>query len=208
MLVRESPTSGSGIIGHDLLEMIVALPTDMFYNTGISTYVWILTNHKHPERKGKIQLINAVDFYQKMRKSLGAKRKELGDLDIERIVKLAGDFEENEYSKIFDNEDFGYSTITVERPLRLNFTCTPERISRIDDSTRLAKLNGGHNRLKDALTSMDKNKGYKDRNAFLNDLRKKLTQADISLTPPQTKALLAALAERDETAECMHDSEG
>ena len=196
------------IIEHDWLEMIVALPTDMFYNTGISTYVWILTNHKRPERKGKIQLINAVDFYQKMRKSLGAKRKELGDLDIDRIVKLSGDFEENEYCKIFDNDDFGYSTITVERPLRLNFTCTPERISRIDDSTPLAKLNGGHNRLKDALTSMDKNKGYKDRNAFLKDLKKKLTQADISLTPPQTKALLAALAERDETAYVCTDSKG
>ena len=106
------------IIENDWLETIVALPTDMFYNTGISTYVWIVTNNKKPERKGKVQLINAGEFYQKMRKSLGSKRKELGDGDIERIVKLYGAFEENEYSKIFDNADFGYSTITVERPLR------------------------------------------------------------------------------------------
>lgn len=106
------------IIENDWLETIVALPTDMFYNTGISTYVWIVTNHKKPERQGKIQLINAADFYQKMRKSLGSKRKELGEADIDRIVKLYGAFEENEYSKIFDNADFGYSTITVERPLR------------------------------------------------------------------------------------------
>lgn len=106
------------IIENDWLETIVALPTDMFYNTGISTYVWIVTNHKKPERQGKIQLINAADFYQKMRKSLGSKRKELGEADIERIVRLYGAFEENEYSKIFDNADFGYSTITVERPLR------------------------------------------------------------------------------------------
>lgn len=106
------------IIENDWLEAIVALPTDMFYNTGISTYVWIVTNHKKPERQGKIQLINAAEFYQKMRKSLGSKRKELGEADIERIVKLYGAFEENEYSKIFDNADFGYSTITVERPLR------------------------------------------------------------------------------------------
>jgi type I restriction enzyme M protein len=106
------------IIENDWLETIVALPTDMFYNTGISTYVWIVTNNKKPERQGKIQLINAAEFYQKMRKSLGSKRKELGDADIERIVKLYGAFEENEYSKIFDNADFGYSTITVERPLR------------------------------------------------------------------------------------------
>lgn len=84
---------------------------DMFYNAGISTYVWIVSNYKKPERQGKIQLINGADFYQKMRKSLGSKRKELGAADIER-------FEENEFSRIFDNGDFGYSTITVERPLR------------------------------------------------------------------------------------------
>lgn len=106
------------IIENDWLEAIVALPTDMFYNTGISTYVWIVTNHKKPERQGKIQLINGAEFFQKMRKSLGSKRKELGDSDIERIVQLYGNFEANEYSKIFDNQDFGYSTITVERPLR------------------------------------------------------------------------------------------
>ncbi len=106
------------IIENDWLEAIVALPTDMFYNTGIATYVWLVTNHKAPERRGKIQLINASDFYQKMRKSLGSKRKELGEADIARIVKLYGDFEENAYSKIFENDDFGYRTITVERPLR------------------------------------------------------------------------------------------
>jgi len=106
------------IIENDWLETIVALPTDMFYNTGIATYVWIVTNHKAPERKGKVQLINGAEFFQKMRKSLGAKRKELGEADIERIVRLYGDFEQNEFSRIFDNADFGYSTLTVERPLR------------------------------------------------------------------------------------------
>lgn len=106
------------IIENDLLETIVALPTDMFYNTGISTYIWILSNHKSPERKGKIQLINGADFFQKMRKSLGSKRKELGENDINTIVSLYGKFEENDHSKVFDNADFGYSTITVERPLK------------------------------------------------------------------------------------------
>jgi type I restriction enzyme M protein len=106
------------IIENDYLEAIVALPTDMFYNTGISTYIWILSNHKSPERQGKIQLINASEFFQKMRKSLGSKRKELSEADIERVVRLYGVFEENEHSKIFDIADFGYSTITVERPLR------------------------------------------------------------------------------------------
>ncbi len=106
------------IIENDWLEAIVALPTDMFYNTGIATYVWLVTNHKAPARRGKIQLINASDFYQKMRKSLGSKRKELGAADIARIVKLYGDFEQNAHSKIFENDDFGYRTITVDRPLR------------------------------------------------------------------------------------------
>ena len=106
------------VIENDWLEAIVALPTDMFYNTGISTYIWLLTNHKAAERKGKIQLINAAELFQKMRKSLGSKRKELGETHIAEITRLYGAFEENERSKIFDNAAFGYTTITVERPLR------------------------------------------------------------------------------------------
>lgn len=105
------------IIENDWLEALIALPTDMFYNTGISTYVWLLTNHKAPERRGKVQLISATDYYRKMRKSLGSKRKELGEEDIARITRLYGDFAESEQSKIFDNDDFGYRTITIERPL-------------------------------------------------------------------------------------------
>jgi type I restriction enzyme M protein len=106
------------VIEQDLLETIIGLPTDMFYNTGISTYIWVLSNHKVAQRKGKIQLINASDFFQKMRKNLGSKRKELGDADIERIIKLYGGFDENEHSKIFDTQELGYTTITVERPLK------------------------------------------------------------------------------------------
>jgi type I restriction enzyme M protein len=106
------------IIENDWLEAIVALPTDMFYNTGIATYIWIVNNRKKPQRQGKIQLISATGFSGKMRKSLGSKRKEMSESDIDRITRLYGDFEQNEQSKIFDNADFGYSTITVERPLR------------------------------------------------------------------------------------------
>jgi type I restriction enzyme M protein len=106
------------VIENDLLEAIIALPTEMFFNTGISTYIWVLSNHKSKERKGKIQLINGADFFQKMRKSLGSKRKELGDGDIEQIMKLYGDFQSGEHSKIFDSKDFGYTTLTIERPLR------------------------------------------------------------------------------------------
>lgn len=144
------------ILETDKLEAIVALPTSMFYNTGISTYVWILSNKKSPERKGKVQLINAVHLYKKMRKSLGDKRQELGEDDIALITKTFGNFEPVEtYSldkepdekstrgrvstkkaekkvfgcKIFDSHEFGYRRITIERPLRLSVQFTPGRIA-------------------------------------------------------------------------------
>jgi type I restriction enzyme M protein len=111
------------VLENDLVEAIIGLPTDMFYNTGISTYIWILSNRKPDERKGKLQLIDASSFWQKMRKSLGSKRKELSPEHIDAITRLFGNFEAAEQdgkpiSKIFLNEDFGYRTITVERPLR------------------------------------------------------------------------------------------
>ncbi|HOX13924.1 MAG TPA: class I SAM-dependent DNA methyltransferase [Spirochaetales bacterium] len=106
------------ILENDFLEAIVALPTDMFYNTGIATYVWILTNHKAPARKGKVQLINGIDLWKKMKKSLGSKRKELGEEHIELLTKTFGNFKETDICRIVPNVEFGYSTITVERPLR------------------------------------------------------------------------------------------
>lgn len=106
------------VIENDWLEALVALPTDMFYNTGIATYIWLLTNHKAPARRGKVQLIDGTALYRKLRKSLGSKRRELGEADIATIVRLHGGFAEDARSKIFDNDDFGYRTITVERPLR------------------------------------------------------------------------------------------
>jgi len=111
------------VLENDLLEAIVGLPNDMFYNTGIATYIWIISNRKPAARKGKVQLIDASGMWQKMRKSLGSKRKELSDAHIDRITQLFGSFTEAEddgkpISRIFDNEAFGYHTITVERPLR------------------------------------------------------------------------------------------
>ncbi|ABB57090.1 type I restriction-modification system subunit M [Synechococcus elongatus] len=111
------------VLENDLVEAIIALPTDMFYNTGISTYIWILSNRKPASRKGKVQLIDASGFWQKMRKSLGSKRKELSEEQIAEITRLFGNFEEADrdgkpVSKIFRNEEFGYRTITVERPQR------------------------------------------------------------------------------------------
>jgi type I restriction enzyme M protein len=111
------------VLENDLVEAIIALPTDMFYNTGISTYVWIVSNRKPAARKGKVQLIDASGFWQKMRKSLGSKRKELKPEHIDEITRLFGEFKEANrdgvpISRIFENEDFGYTTITVERPER------------------------------------------------------------------------------------------
>ena len=101
-----------------MLECIVQLPNDIFYNTGIATYVWIITNIKAPKRQGKVQLINAsgVDFYKKMRKSLGSKRNELDSTHIDMVQQFYFDFQENEFSKIFDNEDFSSCQIQVHQP--------------------------------------------------------------------------------------------
>ncbi|MFH6971818.1 type I restriction-modification system subunit M [Flavobacterium petrolei] len=106
------------IIENDLLEAVIALPNQLFYNTGISTYVWVISNHKPAERKGKVQLINAIDFSKKMSKSLGNKRNEITKKQIAEITEIYGSFKPSEYSKIFDNKDFGYAKVTVERPER------------------------------------------------------------------------------------------
>jgi len=105
------------LLESDLVEAIVALPTNMFFNTGIATYIWILDNTKSPERKGKIQLIDATSFWIRLRKNLGAKNREVGQADRDRILKLYDEFAESEHSKIFEAADFGYWAITVERPL-------------------------------------------------------------------------------------------
>jgi type I restriction enzyme M protein len=106
------------IFENDLLEAIIALPNDIFYNTGIATYIWVLSNKKPPRRKGKTQLINAVDMYEKRRKSLGNKRNDIPKHCIDEITKIYADFKETEICKIFNNEDFGYRKIVVEKPLR------------------------------------------------------------------------------------------
>src|SRR5262249_35806381 len=111
------------MLENDLVEAIIGLPTDMFYNTGISTYVWVVSNRKAEQRKGKVQLIDASGFFQKMRKSLGSKRKELSPEHIEDITRIFGEFKKATrdgvpISRVFKNEEFGYRTITVERPQR------------------------------------------------------------------------------------------
>ena len=114
------------VIENDLLDCIIQLPNDMFYNTGIATYIWILSNKKPGHRVGKVQLINASEFYNKMRKNLGSKRNELSKEHIDNITKIYGDFVENEYSKIFENEYFGYRKVTVLQP-ELNDDGAPKK---------------------------------------------------------------------------------
>lgn len=134
------------LIENDLLEGIIALPTDLFYNTGIATYIWVLTNRKNanilkgPVRTGKIQLVDASSFYHKMRKSLGSKRNEISEADIAEITRIYCDFKENEYCRIFDNKEFGYLKVTIERPLKLNFQITEERIENLHSESAFANL--------------------------------------------------------------------
>ncbi|WP_077305738.1 type I restriction-modification system subunit M [Terribacillus halophilus] len=213
------------LIENDLVEGIVAMPTDLFYNTGISTYVWILTNNKSPFRKGKIQLVNAVEFYQKMRKSLGSKRKELSEEHIAEIIRLYGDFKEGKQVKIFDNEDFGYQKITVERPLRLNFKINEERVEELNNQTAFANLAKSKKKgeagleaielgkqqqraIVNALLAMKSDETYKNREEFTKKLKKKFKENDIKVGAPLFKAILAALSEKDDTADICVDSKG
>ncbi len=144
------------IIENDWLEAVVALPDQLFYNTGISTYFWIVTNRKRPERRGKVQLVDARDYWVKMRKSLGDKRKELSDQQIDEVTRLYADFTEGEKVKIFPNEAFGYQRITVERPLRLRWEVTPETVGRLAETKQWAKLDeSGQENLRDRIMALE-----------------------------------------------------
>ncbi|HEX3965131.1 MAG TPA: class I SAM-dependent DNA methyltransferase [Trebonia sp.] len=128
------------IIENDWLEAVVALPDQLFYNTGIASYFWVLTNRKSHQRRGKVQLIDAREFFVKMRKTLGEKRKEIPDGSVPEIVRLYGDFIENDKVRIFPNEQFGYLRITIERPLRLRWHVSTETLTRFDTDDKLALL--------------------------------------------------------------------
>jgi len=214
------------IIEHDWLEAIVALPDQLFYNTGIHTYIWIVTNRKRAERKGKIQLINATDLCRKMRKALGNKRNELTKEEhIDEITRLYGEFRENELSKIFDNQDFGYWKITVERPLRLNFQASPERIARLEEERAFRNLATSRKKgeaaereiqagrelqeqIRSALAVLDPERVYRNRSEFRRALKCALDAAGLRVPAPVLKAILSALSERDETADVCVDSKG
>lgn len=211
------------ILENDLLEAIVALPSDMFYNTGIATYVWILSSYKPEHRKGKVQLINASKerakaggrgrsggtevegddehvFYSAMRKSLGSKRKELTEESIETIVKTYGQFAENGFSKLFNYKEFGYRRITVERPLQLAIYPKDEtRLEALQADKAWAKLDEAlQQAVLDALVSFDEEK-LLSRDIFNNTLKAKLAPAKLSAA--QLKLIVKHLGEHDDAAE-------
>lgn len=193
------------LLQNDLVEAIVALPTDMFYNTGIATYVWILSNHKTAARQGKVQLIDGSQHYAKMRKSLGSKRQYINEDQISELVRLYGSFEQSAQSKIFPIDAFGYRRITVERPLRLNFQTSAERIAKVLEEKALQKLDSdAQQRLLAALQALDASVLHRNREQFSKLLKKALTAHSVSLSTPALKALMSALSERDPEADiCM-----
>jgi type I restriction enzyme M protein len=258
------------IIENDWLEAVVALPDQLFYNTGISTYIWVLTNHKEPHRKNKVQLIDARNHWVPMETSLGNKRRRIGDPGdkprdpdyIGDITGLHGQFvsgttrwvlfdkdgkvvrltsaapigpapagqlwKEFVVSKLFDNEDFGYHKITVERPLRLNFSATPERLARLeedpafknlassskkDDAARLRDIEAGETRqqqIRELLAEFAKRhpEQLNDRKVFLEHLKPIDREFGVRLTAAELKAVVNALSERDESAEICRNRDG
>ena len=229
------------IIENDWLEAVVALPNQMFYNTGIFTYIWLVTNKKPSHRRGKVQLIDGTAHFQKMKKSLGDKRNELSEDHIRELVRLYGDFkaddtsrvlgegqvQERVCSKIFENREFGFLKVTVERPLRLNFQASSERIAQLSEQSAFVGLAASKKR-KDqeailfevetgktlqeqilaALDRLDSDRRYLSRNEFGKDLDRVLNQGGLKLAATVKKAILAALSEADPTAEICRDKQG
>lgn len=215
------------ILENDWLEAIIALPEQLFYNTGIATYVWILSNCKTEERRGKVQLINATDreFWEPMRKSLGDKRRYISEEQIEQIRDLFVRFEENERSKIFPYTAFGYRKISIERPLRLNFQADSERIARLSQQKAFTDLATSKKKKPEEKSGEDAegralqasilamlrtipDELIDDRVTFEWRLDRATKSAGLKLAAPVRKAILAALSERDETAKICRDKDG
>lgn len=213
------------ILEDDLLEAIVAVPEQLFYNTGIATYVWVISNRKAAERKGQVLLIDATSFWTPMRKSLGDKRREIPADKAAEIVKLLTAFEEGEHCRIYPTEHFGYRKITVERPLRLNFQASEERIARVDEQSAFRKL--AESKKKDAEAKAAEEAAgreqqtsikamlatlpdtiFTNRDEFLDALKAGEKSTGTKVDGTLRKALVAALSERDETADVCTDGHG
>jgi type I restriction enzyme M protein len=220
------------IIENDRLEAVIALPNQMFYNTGIFTYIWIVSNRKPKQRQGKVQLINAVDFFVKMKKSLGDKRNEIGDGEdgkpdhIAQITQLYSDFKNNQRCKILNNREFGYLKITVERPLRLSFTLTPDRLEKFKQTAYFQSLAVSKKRKDKEAIATEQAQGlaiqerllallqpimddrcFDDREDFFKLLKITL-EPDFKLDAPLKSALVDAFGEKDPTAQICKDSKG
>ena len=205
------------MLENDWVEAIIALPTDLFYNTGIQTYVWLLTNRKATKRRGKVQLIDASSerFWKSMRKSLGSKRKEIPDQAAAEITKiyaemLNGSGEWADYSKIFNTADFGYREIRVERPLKLAFAITSEGIDAIKISKPFLKLDQAD---QDSVLNILQNKlpageRWMDRDQFIKALDAALKKAGLKIPAPFKRTVIQNFCERDEDAAVCTDSNG
>lgn len=208
------------IIENDWLEAVIGLPDQMFYNTGIYTYVWVVSNRKPEHRRGKVQLIDGTGFHQKMKKSLGDKRHEMSEEHIAELTRLYGNMQEGQHSRIFANQDFGYIKLTIERPLRLNFQTSPERIERLATQSAFVALAESKKR-KDAkgrvaeevagkivqkailavLGTLDPDRIWISRATFAQMLDAVLIDAAVKVPVAVRKAILNALSERDPQAE-------
>jgi len=180
------------IIENDWLDAIVALPDQLFYNTGISTYFWIVTNRKSAQRRGKVQLIDARGLWTKMPKSLGSKRKRMDRQQIAEITRLYTDFAEGEHVKIFPNEAFGFMRVTVERPLRAHYEVTTETLAAVEAAKQVADVRERF------MTGLRGLRG--ERFAFDGaELKRRLTALVADLPKPKIleKTLLGALIVRD-----------
>jgi len=188
------------IIENDWLEAIIALPPNMFYNTGIATYIWVLTNRKPEHRKGKVQLIDATGIYQPLRKNLGKKNCELSDEQIKRITDMFLAFEETEQSKIFPNEAFGYWKITVERPLRLATDLSSRKLNRFEKACHAANDAPLANLIRRVAERIGPGP-HLNFNAVISVCREEAGSLGVKLTAKRIKFLKSELTATDEAAE-------
>ncbi|KLO63091.1 restriction endonuclease subunit M [Dermacoccus sp. PE3] len=196
------------LIESDLVDAIVALPTNMFYNTGIATYVWILDNHKPAERRGKIQLIDATSRWTKLRKNLGSKNREISEADRAAIVRIYDAFDDSEQSKILEPADFGYWEITVEQPLRLRFEVTDDTLEAAMSTKAVTKLDEADREvIRTALESL-RGQTWMNRDAFTKALRLACKDAGQTFGAPVIKAIWRAVGEHDDDAEVCTDTKG
>ena len=201
------------MLENDWVEAIIALPTDLFYNTGIQTYVWLLSNRKSVERRGKVQLIDASGeaFWKSMRKSLGSKRREIPDEARAEIVRNYTLYEaaDDKISKVFPREAFGYREIRVERPLKLAFEVTDEKVEALKAEKAIQKLKDDEaDALLAALEGLPRDHRWVSRDGFEADLQKALKASGMKIGAPVKKAILSVFGERDEEAEVCRDRKG